>query len=105
MKKPVRRKHVPPWVTAAALAVIVVILIVVWFTRFERRGQIKLTRQNIAEMQAFINAGGVPMLGRAGLERLGIKFPPDYEQRVARRQAEGGGRFVPGPAEVGTRGR
>jgi len=88
MKQRAAKKHLPSWIPVVVIAVVVVIVAVVAFLQFGVRKQVKFTKERRASIQKYIESGGVTMVGREVLEKAGIKFPPDYEERVKRRQAE-----------------
>ena len=105
MKKPNQKKALPPWGPVVVIAAVVVIVIAVYLTigggghgkPTSREDQIQILQQRVNEYKPLS-----PMFSRTTLEKRGVVFPPDYDEKVAAQAGqEGGSPMGPG----GRRGR
>jgi len=89
------RKRIPTLVSIIIILAVVVIVALIWFAKYGRQTPVRITKEAVAELQAFIDKGGRPMMPVHVLKELGIKLPPGYEQgaavpaRPAQRKAAG----------------
>lgn len=83
-----KRMVVPTWLAVVLIAVVIVVVVLIWGMGTSAHRPLKYTAKARAQLQDYINKGGVPRMQRKELEGLGIVFPPDYAERVQRRQAE-----------------
>jgi len=74
--KPKVKKRLPTWVSVVVILAVVVILVAVLTTRLSRPRQIKYTKENLAELQRYIDADG--RLAKIEIPRGHGKVEGDY---------------------------
>ena len=94
MKKPNQKKTLPPWVPVVVIAAVVVIVIAVYLTigggghkkPTSRDKQLEILQQRVNEYKPLS-----PLFSRTTLEKRGVVFPPDYDQKVAAQAGQDSG--------------
>ena len=100
MKKPTAKKALPPWVPIVVIGGVLVIIVALYMFLGKNRGTVPIATQ-IAELQKFVDQGGVPRVPREQLEKSGVKFPANYDELVAKRAAGAGGSVPQRPMQRG----